>query len=518
MSSRGSSARGELTVDVAIIGAGPAGLTAGFLLSKAGKRVAIIEKDATYVGGLSRTVEHRGFRFDMGDHRFFSTSQAVVDLWDEILPEGFIQRPRTSRISYEGKFYSYPLHAFEALRSFGLWRSGLCVASYVRSRVSPIREVRTLEDWTSNQFGKRLHSIFFKAYAEKLWGMPCEEISADWAALRLQGLSLRRAVTDGLRRSLGLNQRPNEGQALKTLLGNSRYPRLGVGKVWEAARDRIEAGGGRIIMNHALKQLATDGQSGWRMTATGPGGELVVNAAHAISSAPMRELAARLYPLPLSTIEASQLKYRDLLTVALMVRSDDVLPDDSIYILDNQVQAGRAQNCRSPEMMQGDGVACIGLEYFCSEGDGMWSMDDAELIEFARREMAILGLVPSDKVIGGAVVRQEKAYPVYDQSYAAKVAAMRAEIEAKHPTLHLAGRNGMHRDHDLGDVMLTAMLTVENILAGERIHDTWRVREDAENHKAGEERGRAPMADQAAGPGLLRNGAQQVAASKRKAA
>jgi protoporphyrinogen oxidase len=517
MSSKGSSARGELTVDVAIIGAGPAGLTAGLLLSKAGKRVAIIEKDATCVGGLCRTVEQRGYRFDIGGHRLISKNQAVVDLWDEILPEGFIQRPRTSRIYCEGKFYSHPLRVFEALRTFGLWRSGLCVASYLRSLVSPIREVRTFEDWTTNRFGKRLHSIFFKAYAEKLWGIPCEELSADCAALHMQGLSLWRAAIGGLKLSLGLTKRSNTGQAHKTLLENSRYSRLGAGEMWEAARDRIEATGSRIIMNHALKQLATDGQAGWRMTATGPEGELVVNAAHAISSAPMRELAARLYPLPLSTIKVSQLKYRDLLIVALMVRSDDVFPDDSIHIFDGQVQVGRVRKNRSPAMVQDEGAASISLEYFCSEGDGMWSMEDAELVELAGRELASLGLVPSDKVIGGAVVRQEKAYPVYDESYAAKVAAMRAEIEAKHPTLHLVGRNGMHRDCDLDHAMMTAMLTVKNILAGERIHDIWCIEEVAD-YKAGEGRGPEPLADQTVGPGLARNESQPAAASKRKAA
>ena len=479
----------EVDVDVAIIGAGPAGLTAGYLLTKAGKSVAIIEKDATYVGGISRTVEHEGYRFDIGGHRFFSKSAAVVDLWNEILPDDFIQRPRMSRIYYEGKFYSYPLRAFEALRNLGIWRSTTCMVSYLWFKAFPIKDVKSFEDWTTNQFGQKLYSIFFKTYTEKVWGMPCNEMSADWAAQRIKGLSLWSAVVDGLKRSLGLNKRPNSGQAVKTLLETFRYPRLGPGMMWDAARDRIVERGGKVHMAHALKQLAADGAGGWRMTATGPDGELAVNAKDVISSAPMRELAARLHPLPDTTLNASQLKYRDFLTVALMIKSDDLFPDNWIYIHDSKVKVGRVQNFRSwsPEMVPDESVACVGLEYFCFEGDGLWSSSDSDLVELAKTEMAILGLVDPAKVIGGAVVRQEKAYPVYDETYAANVAAMRSELEEKFPTLHLVGRNGMHRYNNQDHAMMTAMLTVENILAGARVYDTWCVNEDAEYHEAGDE-------------------------------
>ncbi|WP_324261713.1 NAD(P)/FAD-dependent oxidoreductase [Altererythrobacter sp. H2] len=484
------------TVDVAIIGAGPAGLTAGYLLAKAGKTVAIIEKDGTYVGGISRTVEHEGYRFDIGGHRFFSKSQQVVDLWNEILPDDFIQRPRMSRIYYEGKFYSYPLRAFEALWNLGVWRSTLCMVSYLRYKLFPVRTVKSFEDWTTNQFGQKLYSIFFKTYTEKVWGMPCNEMSADWAAQRIKGLSLWGAVTDGLKRSLGLNKRPNDGQAVKTLLETFRYPRLGPGMMWDAARDRIVASGrGQVLMGHALEQLASDGNGGWRMTANGPDGKIVIRAAHAISSAPMRELAARLHPLPDTTWNASNLKYRDFLTVALMVEGEDLFPDNWIYIHDSKVKVGRVQNFRSwsPEMVPDEAMACVGLEYFCFEGDGLWSMADADLIELAKREMAILGLVDPARVRGGAVVRQEKAYPVYDESYAANVSAMRHELEEKHPTLHLVGRNGMHRYNNQDHAMMTAMLTVENILAGRRVYDTWCVNEDAEYHEAGHEGAEAAL-------------------------
>lgn len=486
--------RQALNVDVAIIGAGPAGLTAGYLLTKAGKTVAIIEKDETYVGGISRTVEHEGYRFDIGGHRFFSKSKQVVDLWNEILPDDFIQRPRMSRIYYEGKFYSYPLRAFEALRNLGLFRSALCMASYAWARAFPVREVKSFEDWTSNQFGKKLYSIFFKTYTEKVWGMPCDEMSADWAAQRIKGLSLMSAVVDGVKRSLGLNRKPNDGMQAKTLLESFRYPRQGPGMMWEAARDKIVASGkGQVIMGHALDQLAHvssgDGRGGWRMTAKGRSGMVTIEARHAISSAPMRELARRMHPLPQSTFHANELKYRDFLTVALMVEGEDLFPDNWIYIHDSKVKVGRVQNFRSwsPEMIPDENMACVGLEYFCFEGDGLWSMEDAELIELATKEMQVLGLLDPKKVKGGAVVRQEKAYPVYDEDYAANVAEMRAELEENYPTLHLVGRNGMHRYNNQDHAMMTAMLTVENIVAGERVYDIWCVNEDAEYHEAGDE-------------------------------
>jgi protoporphyrinogen oxidase len=480
----------DAAVDVAIIGAGPAGLTAAYLLTKQGLSVTVIEKDPTYVGGISRTVERDGFRFDIGGHRFFSKSQQVVDLWNEILPHDFIQRPRMSRIYYEGKFYSYPLRAFEALWNLGLWRSTLCMASFAKAKLFPNRHVRSFQDWTVNAFGHRLFSIFFKTYTEKVWGMPCDEMSADWAAQRIKGLSLWGAVTDGLKRSLGLNKKPNDGMATKTLLETFRYPRLGPGMMWDAARDHVVAGGNRVLMGHSFKRLEEDRANGrWRLVAQGPDGDVAIDAAHVISSAPMRELAARIHPLPASLPAAMDLKYRDFLTVALMVKGEDIFPDNWIYIHDSKVQVGRIQNFRSwsPEMVPDPSLACVGLEYFCFEGDGLWASADDDLIALATKEMAILGLCRPDDVVGGAVVRQEKAYPVYDDAYAANVMAMRTELEARYPTLHMVGRNGMHRYNNQDHAMMTAMLTVRNIVAGARIHDVWQVNEDAEYHEAGDE-------------------------------
>jgi protoporphyrinogen oxidase len=476
-------------VDVAIIGAGPAGLTAAYLLSKKGYSVTVIEKDEKYVGGISRTVEFEGYRFDIGGHRFFSKSQEVVDLWNEILPDDFIQRPRMSRIYYEGKFYSYPLRAFEALWNLGIWRSTLCMTSYLRWKLFPKKQVKSFEDWVVNQFGYKLYSIFFKTYTEKVWGMPCDEMSADWAAQRIKGLSLWSAVTDGLKRSLGLNKKPNDGMATKTLLETFRYPRLGPGMMWDAARDFVRDKGNSVMMGHALKQLAQDADGNWRVSTDAKDGGTVIAAKHVISSAPMRELSARIHPLPESSLEAKKLNYRDFLTVALMVKSEDLFPDNWIYIHDDRVQVGRVQNFRSwsPEMVPDADMACVGLEYFCFENDGLWSSSDEDLIAQATREMEILGLCDPKDVVGGAVVRQEKAYPVYDDEYEANVETMRKDLEARFPNLHMVGRNGMHRYNNQDHAMMTAMLTVENIEAGSRKFNIWNVNEDAEYHEAGDE-------------------------------
>jgi protoporphyrinogen oxidase len=325
--------------------------------------------------------------------------------------------------------------------------------------------------------------------------MPCDEISADWAAQRIKGLSLGSAVMDGLKRSLGLNRRPNDGMETKTLLESFRYPRRGPGMMWDAARDKVVEGGNVVLMGHALKQLAEDG-AGWRVVTTGPDGDRIIRADHVISSAPMRELAGRIHPLPEALPEVLNLKYRDFLTVALMIRSPDLFPDNWIYIHDPKVKVGRIQNFRSwsPEMVPDPDIACVGLEYFCFEGDGLWTSSDADLVALATAEMGQLGLCDPGAVEGGVVVRQEKAYPVYDHDYARQVATLRDELELAHPTLHLVGRNGMHRYNNQDHAMMTAMLTVRNILAGERRYDVWAVNEDAEYHEAGSDGGSAPTA------------------------
>jgi protoporphyrinogen oxidase len=477
---------------VLIIGAGPAGLTAAYLLAKAGLKPVVIERDPTYVGGISRTVDYKGFLFDIGGHRFFSKAKEVVDLWNEILPDDFIERPRLSRIFYGGKFYSYPLKAFEALTNLGVFTSGLCVASYGWAKLFPVKSPRTFHQWVRNQFGEKLFSIFFRTYTEKVWGMSCDEISADWAAQRIKGLSLSAAVIDALKRSLGLRRKPaatlGEQGGVKTLLESFRYPRKGPGMMWEAAAAKIRALGGEIRMGASLDSLTYDAKKGaWTLAVRKADGKReTLSGGDVISSAPIIELAEALKPALRSQPQAMALRYRDFLTVALITRATLSFPDNWIYIHDPAVKVGRVQNFLSwsPHMAP-EGYACLGLEYFCFEGDGLWTSPDDELIALAKREIGHIGLIDPAEVVDAVVVRQAKAYPVYDDAYQANVAAVREEIERDYPGLHLVGRNGMHRYNNQDHAMMTAMLTVENILAGRRRFDVWQVNEDAEYTEAG---------------------------------
>jgi protoporphyrinogen oxidase len=490
-------------VDVLVIGAGPAGLTAAYCLTKETPSVLVIEKDPIYVGGISRTVRYKDFLFDIGGHRFFSKAKEVVDLWQEILPDDFIARPRLSRIYYGGKYYSYPLSAFEALGNLGLVTSAACMLSYACAKATPIAAPKSFHEWVRNQFGERLFQIFFKTYTEKVWGMSCDEISADWAAQRIKGLDLRVAVTNALKRSLGLGKNKKKAapgdDVVKTLIETFQYPRRGPGMMWEAAAVQIKQRGGRIVMGRELAGLSWDsGRRLWTIEATtADGATETYTARHVISSAPVRELVAKISPRPISLLHARALRYRDFLTVALMVDKPDLFPDNWIYIHDPSVKVGRVQNFRSwsPEMVPG-GMTCLGLEYFCFEGDGLWNARDEDLIALAKREIAQIGLVTAADVVDGCVVRQPKAYPVYDEDYRDHVATIRRDLEGSYPTLHLVGRNGMHKYNNQDHAMMTAMLTARNILAGERIYDTWQVNEDAEYHEAGAAGAQAALASE----------------------
>ncbi len=484
----------SVDADVFVIGAGPAGLTAAYCLTKEARSVLVIERDPLYVGGISRTVDYKGFLFDIGGHRFFSKSQEVVALWQEILPDDFITRPRLSRIYYNGKFFAYPLKAFEALLKLGVFTSAACMISYAYAKIFPTPGARTFHDWVRNQFGERLFQIFFKTYTEKVWGMSCDEISADWAAQRIKGLDLATAVMNGLKRSLRLDRNADRagqsgGETVKTLIESFQYPRKGPGMMWQAAARKITAQGGRILMDRELVALEFDAaRNYWRIEAAAADGEReTYTARHVVSSAPLRELVERITPTPISLLHARALRYRDFLTVALMVRKDELFPDNWIYIHDPSVKVGRVQNFRSwsPEMVP-DGMSCLGLEYFCFEGDDLWSAADGDLIALAKKEVAQIGLVSPHEVVDACVVRQAKAYPVYDEDYRDNVAAIRLDLETSYPTLHVVGRNGMHKYNNQDHAMMTAMLTARNIMAGARLYDVWNVNEDAEYHEAGE--------------------------------
>ncbi|PYL04958.1 MAG: FAD-dependent oxidoreductase, partial [Verrucomicrobia bacterium] len=432
---------------VAIIGAGPAGLTAGYLLSKEDVDVVVLEADPDYVGGISRTVTYNGFHFDIGGHRFFSKSKAVEDLWTEILPNDMLVRPRSSRIFYGGKFFSYPLKPFEALVKLGVLKSTLCVFSWLKARLFPVQNPRNFEEWVSNQFGKRLFNTFFKSYTEKVWGMSCKEISADWAAQRIRGLSLGSAIKNAL-----IPQRYNgdRSKVIKTLIHSFRYPRRGPGMMWEMCAEKMKALGGKLEMGCRVTRCSYDEVSGaWTVEYKNAQGDLrAIEAEHIISSAPMRELVCGLSPAVSERTKraAESLKYRDFLTVMLILKDRQMFDDNWIYIHDPSVKVGRVQNFRSwsPEMVPEADKVCYGLEYFCFEGDGLWDSSDGALIDLARRELVQIGLAKEGDFIDGCIVRQKKAYPVYDDDYARHVAAIRQELEMRYPNLHLVGRNGMH--------------------------------------------------------------------------
>lgn len=479
---------------VAIIGAGPAGLTAAYLLAKANVPVVVLEGDPQYVGGISKTVSYKGYHFDIGGHRFFSKSKEVEDFWTEILPDDLLVRPRSSRILYRGKFFSYPLKATEALLKLGVFESVRCVLSYVWARLFPVRDPRNFEDWVSNHFGHRLFSIFFKTYTEKVWGMNCREISADWAAQRIKGLSLSTAIIS----ALFPKGKPREGSAVvKTLIDSFRYPRCGPGMMWEACAAKIKKMGGAIEMGRRVTGCRYNPDtSRWTVTTRDSNDqEHSFEAEHVISTAPVRELIPMLEP-PVTEATAkcaARLNYRDFITVVLILKDREVFTDNWIYVHDPSVMVGRVQNFKSwsPEMVPDPAMACYGLEYFCFEHTGLWKLSDEELQVLGKREIVQLGLARLEDIVDAHVVRQRKAYPVYDETYAEHVAQVRKELESRFQNLHLIGRNGMHKYNNQDHSMMTAMLCVRNILSGERHYDLWKVNEDAEYHESGDHHGAA---------------------------
>ena len=478
-----------MKTNVAIIGAGPAGLTAAYLLSKNNVDVTVLEVDPVYVGGISRTATYKGFHFDIGGHRFFSKSKEVNDFWHEILPNDMLDRPRSSRIFYGGKFFAYPLKAMEALTKLGVINSTLCVLSWMKARLFPVPNPNNFQDWVSNQFGKRLFNTFFKSYTEKVWGMSCKEISADWAAQRIKGLSLGSAIKNAL---LPQRQPKDKNKVIKSLINSFKYPRKGPGMMWEACAEKTKALGGQIEMGCKVTGAIYDeASSTWQLQyKDAQGATHLLESEHVISSAPMRELIRGLTP-PVSEgalHAANSLKYRDFLTVMLILKDRKMFDDNWIYIHDPSVQVGRIQNFRSwsPEMVPDPDKACYGLEYFCFEHDGLWDSSDEQLIELAKKELMQIGLSHEGDVVDGCVVRQKKAYPVYDDDYAKHVSTIREELDQRYPNLHLVGRNGMHKYNNQDHAMMTAMLCVENILADTKLYDIWQVNGDAEYHEGGE--------------------------------
>jgi protoporphyrinogen oxidase len=458
-----------------VIGGGPAGLTAAYELAHRGALPVVLERDAV-VGGLARTETYRGFHFDMGGHRFFTKVPEVHALWREVLGADFLRRPRLSRIYYRGRFFHYPLRPWNALAGLGLVQSMLVAASYLRWQLAPHRHEATLEEWVTNRFGRRLFRIFFKTYTEKVWGVSCSELRAEWAAQRIKDLSLRTAI-------VGMFRRPR--RTIVTLIEEFDYPRLGPGMMWKAVQDAVERRGGIVHTGAEVVAIRRDGTRVEHVVIARNGAREAVAGTRFISSMPITELVARLDPpAPIEVRAAAErLTYRDFLTVCLVVNQPDLFPDNWIYIHDPTVRVGRIQNFKnwSPDMVPDAGQTSLGLEYFCSEGDDLWRMPDAELVELGRREIAIIGLARAEDVVDGCVRRVPKAYPVYDIEYREHLETVRRFVDGL-VNVQTVGRNGLHRYNNQDHAMMTGMLAVRNVLDGER-NDIWSVNTDQSYHE-----------------------------------
>jgi len=466
---------------IVIMGAGPAGLTAAWELIHARLPVVVWEADPSYVGGISRTVQAEGYRFDIGGHRFFSKSAEVNEVWRQIMPDDFIDCPRLSRIYYKGKFFNYPLEALDSFMKLGPVETFQMVLSYAKARLNPIKPELSFAQWVTNRFGERLYKTFFKTYTEKVWGISCDELSSDWAAQRIQGLNLWEAI----RSSLKGKKAP---ATAKTLIRNFFYPRLGPGQMWETAAEKIMAMGGEVVLDRRVKTIHWDETGVTHITGTNQnGGFFQQEGSHFLSSIPLQELMLSLDPPPPKDVVAAakKLRYRDFVTVCLVINRADVFPDTWIYIHDPSVKVGRVQNYKnwSKAMVPDQKTTSLGLEYFCFEGDGIWSSTDYDLAQLAIREAGQIGLVKPGEVKDAFVVRMPKAYPIYDQDYQKHLKVIKDWV-CQFANLQPVGRNGLHHYNNQDHSMMTAMLAARNVQGAQ--YDCWAVNTEAEYHESGE--------------------------------
>jgi len=466
---------------VVIIGAGPAGLTAAYVLSKAGVQATVLEKDQT-TGGLARTVNYKNYYFDIGGHRFFTKVKSVEDIWRELLDNHLLRRNRLSRIYYNKKFFYYPLRPLNALIGLGVWNSILVFFSYLIARLFPFKEEKNFEQWVSNRFGKRLFRIFFKTYTEKVWGLSCNEISAEWAGQRVKGLSLMTALKTAFLR----NQRSHKEKkkVIKTLIEEFDYPKFGPGMMWKEMLDKIRGYGSRVLLGREVEGIRWAGNRVEALEVRQNGKMELFYGVNFISSMPLREALQKFKPEPPKEVmvAANDLKYRDFITVALIVRKPMVFPDTWIYIHEPEVKVGRIQNFKnwSPFMVPDPDKTCLGMEYFCFEGDSLWNRPDEELIELAKNELETLGLLNKKDVEEGTVVRMAKAYPIYDSTFQESLDTVH-QFLSRFDNFQRIGRNGMHKYNNQDHSMLTGMLAAENILGAN--HDLSNVNVEQEYHE-----------------------------------
>ena len=455
-----------------ILGGGPAGLTAAYLLARNGREPLVLEA-LPQVGGLARTEVRDGYRFDIGGHRFFTKSTEVQRLWHDILGDEFLLRPRLSRIYYRGRFIDYPLRGSDLVRKLGVVELTRAVASYVAAVTRRSRPDETFEDWVSQRFGRRLYDMFFRSYTEKVWGVACTELRAEWAAQRIRGLSFasaaRAAVFGG------------GGSRVRSLIEEFHYPRLGPGQMWEAMADEIESAGGEVRTSAPVEGLRIEDdrvvevQCAGRCVAAGP----------VISSLPLRTMVGLAAPGPPPDVveAAAGLRYRDFVCVALVLEGEELFPDNWIYVHDPRVRVARVQNFAawSPSMVPEAGRSCVGMEYFCFEDDDLWSRSDEELIGLATAEFSTIELGERGRVLAGHVVRVPKAYPIYDDTFAWRVQLVRGWLDGL-SGLQQVGRNGLHRYNNSDHSMLTAMRAVENLDGAG--HDVWAVNAESWYHES----------------------------------
>ncbi len=455
-----------------IIGGGPAGLTAAYELTRLDQRPIVLERER-FLGGIARTESYKGFHFDMGGHRFFTKSEEVQRIWEEVLAEDLLRRPRLSRIYYRGRFFYYPLKAIDALRGLGPVEAVMIMASYLRWQLFPYPQEETFEQWVTNRFGRRLFATFFRTYTEKVWGIPCSELKAEWAAQRIKDLSLRTVLV-----SLFLKPR----KTIRTLIDEFHYPRLGPGMMWRAVRDRVVERGGHVRLGADVVRIQREGNVIRSVCVGSDGQEERIDGTDFVSSMPITEFIGKLEPPPPAGVleAARRLRYRAFLTVCLIVDKAQLFPDNWIYVHDPQVKVARIQNFKnwSPDMVPDPSKTSLGLEYFCDEGDETWSRADADLVELGKREIDRIGLARREDVVDGCVFRVAKSYPIYDSDYGRHLAVVR-EFMDDLINCRTVGRNGLHRYNNQDHSMLTGVYAVRNLLLGER-NDLWSVNADAD--------------------------------------
>jgi protoporphyrinogen oxidase len=463
---------------VLIAGAGPAGLTAAYELAERGAASIVFERD-TIVGGHARTANYRGYRFDMGGHRFFTKIPRVQQIWDDLMGDDMLRVPRLSRIYFNRRFFQYPLQIGNVLGGLGLWNSFRIGMSYLYALAFPCPVEENFEQWVINRFGDRLYRTFFKSYTEKVWGIPCDQIGAEWASQRIKGLSMRQALLHAL-----VGDRSGES---KTLINEFLYPRLGPGMLWERMASDVDRRGGETRMETPVRRILHDGnvvtgfEVGWDDAL-----ETIVGSSY-IGSMPMSVAVAMMDPPPPpEVVEAARaLNHRDFLTVCVIVEGEGLFPDNWIYIHDPSVRMGRLQNFGnwSAAMVPEAGRSSLGAEFFVTRGDDLWEMSDSDLIALTARELEELDLLPADRVVDGVVYRRPNAYPVYDGDYQTHLAILERFFKG-FTNLQMVGRSGLHKYNNQDHSMLTAILAVENLYGAK--HDIWAVNSDDDYHEDGE--------------------------------